>query len=179
MFRRLRIPSLGKRGQSGSVAMEFGLVAPIFFMILFATFEAGITYFANLTLTNGVSNVARLVRTGQAQTMTQSVFRGKLCDQVKFILSCDADKLYLDVRAYNSFGTSSFPTPLDANGNVKSGFNQYQIGQSSEANANDIVLVRAMYTWPLFTPGLSNYFSNMSGNKRLLSATAAFRNEPF
>jgi len=182
MLRRLRtLFFCGKRGKSGSVAVEFGLVAPTFFMILFGTFETGMSYFGNLVLTNGVHEVSRLVRTGQVQNsgMTQSAFRQALCNEVSFLLSCDATKLLIDVRSFSSFGSSSFPSPLDQDGAVKSGFDSFSTGSSSAAGGASIVLVRAMYTWPLYTPGLSSYFSNMQAKQRLLSASVAFRNEPF
>jgi hypothetical protein len=35
------------------------------------------------------------------------------------------------------------------------------------------------YQWPLFVTGLGYNVSNLTGNKRLLVATAAFQNEPF
>jgi len=41
------------------------------------------------------------------------------------------------------------------------------------------VVVRLFYQWPLLVTGLGYNISNLSGSKRLLSATAAFRNEPF
>jgi hypothetical protein len=35
------------------------------------------------------------------------------------------------------------------------------------------------YQWPLFVTGLGYNISNLCNSKRLLSATAAFRNEPY
>jgi hypothetical protein len=35
------------------------------------------------------------------------------------------------------------------------------------------------YQWPLFVTGLGYNIANLTGSKRLLSATAAFRNEPY
>jgi hypothetical protein len=35
------------------------------------------------------------------------------------------------------------------------------------------------YQWPLFVTGLGFNIANLSGNKRLLVATAAFKNEPY
>ena len=42
----------------------------------------------------------------------------------------------------------------------------------------EVVVVRVYYAWSLFTPGMS-YMANMSADRRLLSAGAAFRNEPY
>ena len=42
-----------------------------------------------------------------------------------------------------------------------------------------IVVVRLFYQWPMLVTALGYNFTNLTGNKRLLAATAAFRNEPF
>ncbi len=51
--------------------------------------------------------------------------------------------------------------------------------QYSPGKACDIVVVRLFYQWPLFVTALGWNPSNLAGNKRLLTATAAFRNEPY
>jgi hypothetical protein len=40
-------------------------------------------------------------------------------------------------------------------------------------------VVRLFYQWPVYLSLLGFTLSNMSGGKRLLVATAAFRNEPY
>jgi hypothetical protein len=39
--------------------------------------------------------------------------------------------------------------------------------------------VRLFYQWPVFVSLLGSDLSNMGGNKHLIVATAAFRNEPY
>jgi hypothetical protein len=51
--------------------------------------------------------------------------------------------------------------------------------QYSPGGACAIVVVRMFYQWPLFVTGLGFNISNLSGNKRLLVGTAAFKNEPY
>ena len=51
--------------------------------------------------------------------------------------------------------------------------------QYNPGGPGDIVVVRLFYQWPLFVTGLGYNISNLSGNQRLLAATAAFRNEPY
>ena len=46
--------------------------------------------------------------------------------------------------------------------------------QYSPGGPGDIVVVRLFYQWPLFVTGLGYNISNLSGSKRLLTATAAF-----
>ena len=57
----MRIPSLNRehpmsirsrRGESGSVAVEFALVAPIFLLLLFAAYELGIFLHDQQVVTN-------------------------------------------------------------------------------------------------------------------------------
>ena len=43
----------------------------------------------------------------------------------------------------------------------------------------DVVLMRATYNWTVVTPVLSWFMVNMANNQHLLSATTAFRNEPY
>jgi Flp pilus assembly protein TadG len=173
---------LGRRGKSGSAMVEFALVGPVFLMMLFGVFETGMAFFGDMVLQNAVKVTGRLIRTGQAQTLnkTQAQFRQDVCNQVQVLLSCDDDKLFVDVRAFGSFGAADFPPPLDAQGNVKPIMNSYNPGSSGQVpGQNSIVLVRVFYTWKLITPIFSQYFSNMAGNMRLISASVAFKNEPF
>ena len=44
-------------------------------------------------------------------------------------------------------------------------------------SAGQVVVVRMYYQWPLFVTGLG--YNMGCNNKRLLVATAAFKNEPF
>ena len=41
------------------------------------------------------------------------------------------------------------------------------------------MVVRLFYQWPVYVSLLGFTMQNMSGGKRLLVATAAFRNEPY
>jgi Flp pilus assembly protein TadG len=177
----LQVMRRGKRGQSGNAAIEFAMIAPIFFLMLFASLETGLAYFANMTLQNGVMETSRLIRTGQAQkaNMSKAQFRTQLCNEINMLLSCDASKLYIDVRAFTSFGNPAFPAPIDANGDMNGGLDSFQLGQSSMNGAQTIVLYRVFYKWQLFTPLFGEYFANLSGNVRLLSSSAAFKNEPY
>jgi Flp pilus assembly protein TadG len=183
VMRRRFIRSRGRRGaSSGSVAVEFALIAPIFFLLLFGIIETTLALFASMTLENGMKTVARLIRTGQVQgqNMSQAQFRQVLCDQIDVVLSCDPARLYIDVRSFANFASLAFPAPINAQGNLNANLNSYQIGASSQNTAaNSIVLVRAFYTWPMFTPLLGQFYANMQNNTRLLTASAAFRNEPF
>ena len=184
MMRRLfrTLVKDGKRNTKGSVAVEFALIAPIFFLLLFAILETSLAWFGGMVLENGMKQTARLIRTGQAQNsnMTQQQFRDALCAQISVVLSCDPDKLYIDVRSYSSFAGAAFPNPINDDGTLNPNLNTYSLGGSTQASGVDtIVLARAFYTWQMFTPLIGRFYANMPNNVRLLSSSVAFRNEPF
>jgi Flp pilus assembly protein TadG len=164
------------RSTSGTAAVEFAIIAPVFFAIVFAIIETGLVFFANGVLENGTLTVARLIRTGQVQNqnMTQNQVFTQLCNEISMLLSCDTTKLQLDVRTYSSFATTAFPNPITAQGTLDTTQNTYSPG-----NPCSIVVVRAFYVWQLYTPIFGNYFSNMANNQRLVTSAYAFRNEPY
>ena len=80
------------------------------------------------------------------------------------------------MRKFTSFGGVTLPPALDTDGNLHSTF-QYDPG-----GAGDIVVVRVFYEWDLIAelPNIIGLgLGNMSNGNRLLTASAAFRNEPF
>lgn len=169
-----RLPGLRRfaRDQHGAAAIEFALVGLPFFALLFAIIEVSMVFLAGQLLEKGTQDASRKILTGQAQTanFTEAQFKQEICDQVDMLLSCS--NVFLDVKSYPTFGQVDIKNPVDANGN----FNNlaYQPG-----GPNNIVVVRAMYQWPLFVPGLSYWLADIGGTKKLLMATATFRNEPY
>jgi len=63
--------------------------------------------------------------------------------------------------------------PLDSERKLVNNF-VYQPG-----GPGDIVVVRLIYPWPVHLSMLDLGLADMAGNKRLLMATAVFRNEPY
>ena len=57
-----------RRNRRGSAAVEFALVAPIFFAVLFAIIELALVFFASQILETVTQDSARLIMTGQAQS---------------------------------------------------------------------------------------------------------------
>jgi len=169
----------------GSAAIEFAMVAPVFFTLLLGIFEAAIMYFSQAALQNGMTDMGRLIRTGQAakwtctgsgtsQTctpMTTAQFRTQLCNRVSPLVPCNGN-LQVDVKAQSSYGAIS--SPLKTDKSLDPTLNRFDIG-----NACDVVIARAFYTRPVVTPVLSWFLVNMAGNKTLITGITAFRNEPF
>ena len=162
-----------RRNRHGSAAVEFALVAPVFFALLFAIIEVAIMFFASQVLETITQDSARMIQTGQAQTAsyTQAQFQSYVCSQIPALFSCG--NLYVDVESYPSFSSVVINSQIDSSNNFINNM-QYNPG-----GPGDIVVVRLFYQWPLFVTGLGYNISNLAGSKRLLTATAAFRNEPY
>lgn len=158
----------------GSAAIEFAFIAPVFVLFMMGTIEVGAMYMANSVLQKATDDGARLVRTGQAQsaTMTQAQFRDYICGRIAAIIPCDSN-LQIDMRTYSGFGSAAYTSPV-SNGALNASLNSYQTG-----SAGDVVLVRVFYQWKLITPLIGTLLGNLSNGRHLISATAAFQNEPF
>jgi Flp pilus assembly protein TadG len=162
-----------RRSRRGSAAVEFALVAPVFFALLFAIIETAIIFFAGQVLETITQTSARYIMTGQAQTaaLTSGQFKTYVCNQIPALFTCA--NVYVDVQSFSAFTGVTFSSQIDAASNFVVP-NNYSPGGPGQ-----IVVVRLYYQWPLFVTGLGYNISNLSGSKRLLVATAAFQNEPF
>jgi len=169
-LRALRAMRRLARKEDGAAAIEFGMVAAPFLALVFAIMETAIVFFAGQTLETAVADSSRLIMTGQAQNqgMGQTAFKDAVCAKIYGLFDCQAG-VQIDVKTYPSFASVDLSNPVDANGNFQNNM-AFQPGV-----AGDIVVVRLFYQWPIYI----SLLQNMPGNKRLLVATAAFRNEPF
>jgi Flp pilus assembly protein TadG len=163
-----------RRNRRASAVVEFALVAPVFFALLFAIIETALMFFASQVLQTITSNSARQILTGQVQVaaLSQAQFQSNVvCPQIPALFTCA--NIYIDVESYPTFSNVVINNQIDSGGNFINNM-QYNPGGPS-----DIVVVRLFYQWPIFVTGLGYNIANLSGSKRLLVATAAFRNEPY
>jgi Flp pilus assembly protein TadG len=163
------------RQQDGATAVEFGLIAAPFLAMTFAILETALVFFAGQVLETAGADSARLIMTGQAQNQgySQAQFKDAVCAKIYGLFDC-AGGLTVDVKTYASFAAIDTQKPIDNNGNLQTGNFGYQPGVGGE-----IVVVRLMYQWPVYVSLLGLNLSDLSGSKRLLISTVAFRNEPF
>jgi Flp pilus assembly protein TadG len=172
--------------QRGSAAIEFAMIAPVFFLFMFGIIETGVIYFAQSTLTNAVEDAARMVRTGQLKgTLTADQMKEAVCTD--FASSQDGSKLGLmswqtcldtlqvDMRVFDGFSGASYPSVIKSDGALD--VNNMTV---QATDACKVVLFRAYYPWHILTPFLAPLMSNMpSGTDVLLGAAQAFRTEPY
>src|ERR1700730_15085266 len=159
----------------GAAAVEFGLVAAPFLVLFIAFFKTALVFFAGRVLDETTEQASRYILTGQAQqsSMTQSAFAKYVCQNTFALFDCN--KFMINVQNYNSFAAANIASPtlnFNDQGQVT---NQWSY---SPGNPGDIVIVQAMYEWPVI--GLLGFnIANIGANNRLLVSTAAFKNEPF
>ncbi len=160
------------RQQDGEAAVEFALVAAPFLALIFAILETAFVFFSGQVLETAVADASRLILTGQAQTqgMSQSTFKDAVCARIYGLFDCQSG-VYVDVKTFSSFCQCRAAAPVDSGGNLQTSFD-YNPG-----GPGDIVVVRLFYQWPVYVSLLG--LSNLTGGKRLMVATAAFRNEPY
>jgi Flp pilus assembly protein TadG len=162
------------RREDGAAAVEFALVAAPFLALLFAIIETSLIFFAGQTLETATADASRLVMTGQAQAQgfTMTEFKNAVCARIYAMFDC-AGKIQIDVRTAVSFSSTNTSKPIKDGKLDTTGFG-YQPG-----GPNCIVVARVMYEWPVYVSLLGLNLADLSTGKRLLMATAAFRNEPY
>jgi len=163
------------RNRRGTAAIEFALIAPVFFALLFAIIETAIMFFASQVLETVTQNSARQIMTGQSQAAGYSAsqfLNSVVCPQVPALFTCA--NIGVDVESDpTSFANITVPNPVTSGAFDSTKLNFNMGGSCSN------VTVTLYYQWQLFVTGLGYNISNLSGSKRLLVATAAFRNEPY
>jgi Flp pilus assembly protein TadG len=166
-----------RRNRRGTAAVEFALVAPLFFCMLFAILETAIVFFASQVLENATQESARLILTRQAQDagMSETAFKTNLCDRIKVMFNCfgNLGNITVDVQSFAPGATITITEPIVSG--ALSGTFSYSLPPSGSPNT---IVVRAFYQWPLYVTQLGYNIGNLNGGKRLLSATAAFHVEP-
>ncbi len=162
--------------RGGSTAVEMALVAAPFLALIIAALQLGLIYLSQSALEIATEKASRTVLTGSAQAAgtTQQQFLASVCSKLPAILTCS--NLMVDAQVYTSFSNSDTSTPTitySAKGAITNTW-KYNIG-----GANDIVVLRVLYLLPVVSGPLNFIVSNTSNSKRLLMATAVFKNEPY
>ncbi|HEX3439879.1 MAG TPA: TadE/TadG family type IV pilus assembly protein [Pseudolabrys sp.] len=164
------------RQEDGATAVEFGMVALPFLALTFAILETALVFFADQTLEAAVSDSARLILTGQAQTASysQADFKTQVCNRLYGMFDCT--KLTVDVKNYSSFaamnsGISTTPVTNGQIDNTKTGY--------VPGGPGCIEAISLYYPWPIYVTLLGDHLDNLTSGIRLLVATSVFRNEPY
>jgi Flp pilus assembly protein TadG len=178
-----------RRNQDGAAAIEFAIVSPFFFLLMFVIAETAMVFIAEQVMDNALFETARLIRTGQAQqgtwpnpdpdadphAMTEAEFRDMACGSMSVFIDCAGSNFFLDIKSYESFAEMDTTTPL----NDDSTFSDP--GAFEFGGPGDIVIVRAYYQWPTspIFGSLSLASQSLGNGKHLIGSFVAFCNEPY
>ncbi len=156
----------------GAAAVEFALVVLPLVMLIFAILELALVFWLSALMDDAVNSAARKIKTGQVTASTAAeaaAFKSAMCDEIRLLASDCATNLAVDVRTFATLSTIDRTPPM-VNGVIDPAALSFVPGGPS-----DVVLVRAYYRWPIFTPGLNLAM----GSTQLITATTTFRNEPY
>ncbi len=170
------------RDTRGIAALEFALVAGPFLFMIFALMELAIVFLLSTSLDTASDRAARRIRTGEFQTANQTAgqFKTQVCSRMTWLANDCASSLFIDVRTYTSFNSINDPV-LTTNASGRKVFNEGAIQFAARPEPSTIVVVRAYYKWTLVTPFMNQALARLEGsdNTALITATQAFRTEPY
>ncbi len=155
-----------------TTAIEYAILAPIFFTIIFIGMEFSVLVFKRNHLKHVMYEASRILQTGQIQNAANPKFEfeREICAEALHLFNC-ADVFY-DVRSFDQITQVTFPAPtLDAN--LKPTNFQFQPGGPSRVTA-----MRLAGRFYFATPYMDRIFG-LGGKPMFVVGHSIARNEPY
>ena len=166
------------RDERAATAVEFGLIALPFIMLLIAIIEIGLVFMVATALESATDVAARQIRIGALQTQTTAAtaaaFKTSICNNMVWLSGSCASNLEVDVRTFTQFQNVALPNPISSGSLLPQNQLQFSLG-----GPGSIVLVRTYMPWTLMAPVLDKMATQTSSGQIIINATTAFRNEPY
>ncbi len=166
----------------GSTAVEFAIVTPLFLTMMFSTFEVGWFYFANSAVDAAITDMARLIKTGQVQgwdgtdEQKYDALYEDVCDVVASFGGCE-NRLTLEVDTFDTFTElAADNTPATCADAPPEDLEALPFDPGAELQ---IVRVRVCYIYTTLNPAVGVNLAEEGTSKRRLISTMIFRNEPY
>jgi Flp pilus assembly protein TadG len=178
---RPRLLARFRKANKGALAVEFGLIAPFFFGLLFGILEVALTFWSTQILETAVANAARQVYTGNFQNGATSTdpavelarFKQLVCNNVTAVFDCNA-LVKVDVKRIDSYASASTALKVPV---TDGAFDTSTFGYDPPKR-NEICVVRAAMEYPVYV-NLFGYATGLRSGNRLVMASSAFKAEPF
>lgn len=174
--RLLRLAGRWREDRKGATAIEFGILALPFMMMLIGTIAVGLFYFTTFSFENAVERAARLIRIGEVQQsgMSAEEFKDEICSRLPGYIDC-AGKMRVNVQNYSEFSDIVTPSCTDNDGKlVPPASTTYNAGSASE-----VVLVTVCYEWEFAGKLPFIKVGSMPNGSALIQASTTFRTEPY
>ena len=134
--------------ETGSPAVEFALVFPIFIAVVLATLQAGTIFLAKAFFESGAEQAARVVLTNQTGSLTAAQFKTEICNQLTALFNCAQLTIELEPLPAGATNLSALLPTFDSHGNLV-GTPTVDVGANAAASGTDMLLV-VMYPWPVY-----------------------------
>lgn len=158
----------------GAAAIEFAILAPIVFAVIFSIFEAGFIMTQSIMLDRAVSRSSRALQINGAK-MSYADFKASVCKEAVILSDC-VKSIRIEFTPVSK--ASDFPTtgtPCVDRSVAIDPVTSYNSGQPSQ-----IIFTRACYVVDPLVPGLGFGLSFPKDNTGAIQLTSsfAFVNEP-
>lgn len=149
------------RQDDGATALEFALVAPVLFLILFGIVEFSLVMFASSVIEGATGNAARLSKTGAERSTTGSPTERAQADSARL------RQLILE-RGSGVLKDRNLNIATIPQGGSQGG---------SMGSSGEIVVYRVTYNWDISTPLIGNLIAD--DGVFVIGSTTVVVNEPF
>ncbi len=149
----------------GVTAVEFALIAPVFFMIMMGIVEVSLVMLTQHLMDNTMFNASRTAKTGYTEdgkTQLDTVVQQVTTELGSLAPLIDVSKI--------SFSYASYGSLTD--------INQPEAGQQNLGTAQQVVVFTLTYPWHFFTPIIGNIMGDANRDMTLTSKIVV-RNEPY
>ena len=166
------------KDERGVAAIEFAILAMPFLLVLFAVLESTISFASQQVMADTVDDMARSIRVGNLRMgspeAAPAAIKTKICDDLELFVANGCPELVVDMKVYPTYSDipTSIPRKPDKDVNT-SGF-AINVG-----DAQEIQMLRIFYRWKFYTHFIGEKVAELPGDKTLLYAAAAWKNEPF
>src|ERR1700689_5439107 len=104
--------------ETGSPAVEFALVFPIFIGIVLATLQAGTIFLVKAFFESTAEQAARVVLTNQTGSLTAAQFQTEICNQLTALFTCGQLTVELEPMPAGTTNVSTLLPTFDSKGNL-------------------------------------------------------------
>lgn len=189
-----------RKNQAGSTIIEFALVAPLFFLLVFGVIEFGLFLFSKVVIENISIEVGRLSSIGKTSDGTcvgspnrEEFIKCVVKSKAKVLINGDKTQVQLSKTSnasiapdicFDSNPPTSEPSACKIFEEVN-GTPGYQGTAASDAGgAGELIDVLITYPWTVQMPLIGNFFQRVDNNGQvrnvvMISAETVIKNEPF
>ncbi len=177
-----------RHDDDGATAIEFAILGLPFAALLFGIVEISVLFFMDSTVHHALSEVSRKVRTGEFQASGggAAAFKAAVCAEMSGVGNCNNLRIDVVSAGDGKFSSLTLPDtfpPCTGTPAQKAACEASppSIPASTYTNttSGQVVIVRVQYVHHLSVPSALTHLANAPGNTHIITATTAFKNEPF